>query len=220
MKSTKRGRRTFLQQMTLAAGAAATPDIATGKTQPPATQPKGDEPSPTTVPSPDAAALTYPRVFRGPQLKMLAFPLGGVGAGSVSLGGRGQLRDWEIFNRPDKGRQPSYAFPAIWVKVGDQPPVARVLEARILPPYEGSSGLGADNAPGLPRLASATFTGEFPLARIDFDDSQMPVDVSLEAFTPFVPHEPDESGLPAAVLRYRVTNTGNAPARVSLAFSL
>ncbi|MPZ18859.1 MAG: hypothetical protein GEV06_13230 [Luteitalea sp.] len=222
MKRTSRsGRRTFLQQMTLAAGAAATPDIATGKTQEPTPQPTVEEPpSVTTMAARDAAALTYPRVFRGRQLEMLAFPLGGVGAGSISLGGRGQLRDWEIFNKPDKGRRPTYAFPAIWAKVGDGPSVARVLEARILPPYEGSSGLGADNVPGLPRLASAAFTGEFPLARIDFEDPELPVSVALEAFTPFIPHEPDESGLPVTVLRYRVTNAGTAPARVSIAFSL
>ncbi|MCU1252109.1 MAG: hypothetical protein JWQ49_5138 [Edaphobacter sp.] len=39
------------------------------------------------------------------QLKTISFPLGGVAAGSLGLGGRGQLRDWEIFNRPNKGRQ-------------------------------------------------------------------------------------------------------------------
>ena len=50
---------------------------------------------------------------------MIAFPLGGIGTGTVSLGGRGQLRDWEIFNRPDKGNELSYAFPAIWAKVGE-----------------------------------------------------------------------------------------------------
>ena len=39
--------------------------------------------------------ITYPRVYRGRQLAMIAFPLGGVGAGSIRLGGRGQLRDWK-----------------------------------------------------------------------------------------------------------------------------
>ncbi|NIM44374.1 MAG: hypothetical protein GTO54_01880, partial [Nitrososphaeria archaeon] len=33
----------------------------------------------------------------------MAFPLGGIGTGSISLGGWGQLRDWEIMNRPAKG---------------------------------------------------------------------------------------------------------------------
>jgi len=34
-----------------------------------------------------------------------AFLLGGIGTGNISLGARGELRDWEIFNRPGKGKQ-------------------------------------------------------------------------------------------------------------------
>src|SRR6202047_4065141 len=79
------------------------------------------------------APTDYPRVFSGEHLKMIAFPLGGVGAGSISLGGRGQLRDWEIFNKPNKGFSPNYGFPAIWAQAANSKPVARVLEARILP---------------------------------------------------------------------------------------
>ena len=37
----------------------------------------------------------------------LAFPLGGVGTGNVSLGARGELRDWEIFNLPSERRDHS-----------------------------------------------------------------------------------------------------------------
>ena len=174
--------------------------------------------------SPEQAATTadipFPRTFTGRHLTAIAFPLGGVCAGSISLGGRGQLRDWEIFNRPDKGNAPSYAFPAIWAQTGRAKPVARVLESRIQPPYEGSSGLGTRNAPGLVRLDSATFTGEYPLARVDFADAKLPVRVSLEAFSPFIPHEPDDSGLPVAVLRYRVTNPGATAAKVSIAWSI
>ncbi|MGA3242853.1 MAG: GH116 family glycosyl-hydrolase, partial [Bryobacteraceae bacterium] len=105
-------------------------------------------------------------------------------------------------------------------QTGNRKPVARVLESRIQPPFEGSSGLGANNAPGLTRLTSATFTGEFPLARIDFSDAALPVKVSLEAFSPFIPHEPDESGLPVAILRYRVSNPGATSAKVSIAWSI
>ncbi|MGQ9636143.1 MAG: GH116 family glycosyl-hydrolase, partial [Bryobacteraceae bacterium] len=159
-------------------------------------------------------------VFRGRQLSMIAFPLGGVAAGSVSLGGRGQLRDWEIFNRPNKGYRPSYCFASIWIQSGAAKPVARILEARLAPPFEGESGLGTDNAPGLPRLSSAVFAGEYPLARIQFQDRRLPVQVSLEAFSPFIPHEPDDSGLPVALLRYRVVNPAKSVARVSIAYSL
>src|ERR1700758_1490969 len=162
----------------------------------------------------------FPRVFTGRKLKMIAFPLGGVAAGSVSLGGRGQLRDWEIFNRPNKGYSPAYAFPSIWAQAGNAKAVARVLEARILPPYEGQDGLGANNAPGLSRLDAATFTGAYPLAHIAFKDRTLPLTVELEAFSPFIPHEPDDSGLPVAILRYRVTNPKSVSAKVSIAWSL
>ena len=43
------------------------------------------------------------RTFTGRHLDEIAFPLGGIGTGSVSLGGWGQLRDWELQNRPAKG---------------------------------------------------------------------------------------------------------------------
>ena len=111
-------------------------------------------------------------------------------------------------------------FPSIWAQAGDAKPVARVLEARILPPYEGQDGLGSNNAPGLSRLEAATFTGAYPLAHIAFEDRTLPVNVELEAFSPFIPHEPDDSGLPVAILRYRVTNPKNVSAKVSIAWSL
>ena len=38
--------------------------------------------------------IEFPRIFTGQHLKAIAFPLGGVAAGSLSLGGRGQPRDW------------------------------------------------------------------------------------------------------------------------------
>lgn len=164
--------------------------------------------------------IRYPRTYSGRQLQMIAFPLGGIGTGSISLGGRGQLRDWEIYNRPDKGRSPEYAFASIWVKAGAAKPIAHVLESRLMPPYASGSGLGPAGAPGLSRLESATFTGEFPLARIAFEDRMLPVRVSLEAFSPFIPLDPDNSGFPAAVLRYRVRNPGKTKATVSIAFSL
>jgi uncharacterized protein (DUF608 family) len=170
--------------------------------------------------TPGASRIAWPRRFAGAQLQQIAFPLGGVGAGSISLGGRGQLRDWEIFNRPDKGNSPAYAFGAIWAQLPGKPAVARIAESRFLPPYEGSSGLGSNQSPGLPRLDSAVFTGEFPVARIDFKDRRLPVQLSLEAFTPFIPLDAEASGLPATLLRYRVRNPHAVPAQVAMCFAV
>ncbi len=206
------GRRRFLKTVALGAGSLALPGEARASDAARESS-KGSGAATSSV-------VHYPRSFSGRHLRMISFPLGGAGSGSVGLGGRGQLRDWQIFNRAQKGNALRYAFPSLWVQSGKRQPTARVLEARLLPPYQGASGLGSDNVPGMPRLESCVFTGEFPLAQIAFHDSALPIAVALEAFTPFIPLDADDSGLPVAVLRYRVTNPSAAVARVSIAFSI
>ena len=41
------------------------------------------------------------------------FLLGGIGTGNISVGARGELRDWEIFNWPGKGQFVPFSFFAI-----------------------------------------------------------------------------------------------------------
>ena len=43
------------------------------------------------------------KTYNSDHLEQIALPLGGIGTGTVSLGGRGELRDWEIMNTPAKG---------------------------------------------------------------------------------------------------------------------
>jgi uncharacterized protein (DUF608 family) len=64
------------------------------------------------------------------------------------------------------------------------------------------------------------FTGAYPLARIDFEDGDLPVQVRLEAFSPFIPLNEQSSGMPIAVLRYTVKNTGPAKMEAAIAFSV
>lgn len=43
--------------------------------------------------------------YSGENLRQIKFLLGGIGSGNISLEGRGSLTDWEIFNRPGKGKR-------------------------------------------------------------------------------------------------------------------
>lgn len=149
-----------------------------------------------------------------------AFPLGGLGTGNVSLGARGELRDWEIFNRPAKGGRLPHTFFALWVKEEGRTPVSRVLEAELTPPYGRDSGIPSSEAGGLPRLTGSTLTVEYPFAGVDFHDESLPLTVRLEAFTPFIPLNPEDSGIPAACLRYRVRNIGKQAVDLTIAGSL
>jgi Predicted bile acid beta-glucosidase len=146
-----------------------------------------------------------------------AFPLGGIGTGNVSVGARGELRDWEISNHPDKGTWLPFTFFAIRAEADGADPVTRVLEARLHGPHEGDSGHHIGKLAGLPRLASSRMRGEYPLLNIEFDDDSLSVRVALTAFTPFVPLDADASGIPGAVLRYTVTNPTGGPVEVNIA---
>ncbi len=173
-------------------------------------------------PYPDGVlfASAGPRQFTGRALREIAFPLGGIGTGTVSLGGRGQLRDWEIFNRPAKGNNLPYTFFAIWAQHAGEEPVARVLEARLQPPYTGSHGLPYSTVSGLLRLEGARFEGCYPRARISFSDPRLPLDVTLDAWNPLVPLDVEASGLPVAIFDFTLANRGDRPVKASVAFSL
>src|SRR3954453_13223948 len=92
------------------------------------------------------------RTCTGDSLREIAFPLGGIGTGTVSLGGRGQLRDWEIFNRPGKGKDLPYTFFSVWPREEGREPLARVAERRLQPPFVDGRGLQPSRVCGLPRL--------------------------------------------------------------------
>ena len=160
-------------------------------------------------------------VYSGEFCDEIAFPIGGIGTGSVSLGGRGDLRDWEIFNRPDYGSRMDFTFFAIWAKRTGQPPVARILERRFTPPYRGGGhGIAQRQLSGLPRLDSAEFRGEYPFATIKFRDRGLPVHVELNAWNPFIPLNVDDSALPAAVFSWTVSNPTADTVDIGLAGSI
>jgi uncharacterized protein (DUF608 family) len=161
------------------------------------------------------------RSFRSEALREIAFPLGGIGTGTVSLGGCGNFRDWEIFNRPNKGGILPFTFAALRLAGGGlKEPLIRVLERQPMPPYTGGSGVPRETALGLPRFRGAVFTGAYPFAHIRFEDSRLPVEASLGAFNPMAPLETDDSGLPVALLSYNLKSRATSKLDVALAFSI
>ncbi len=150
----------------------------------------------------------------------LAFPLGGIGTGNVSLGARGELRDWEIFNLPAKGASLPLTFFAIRCRQAGQEARIRVLEGPVQPPYDLSHGYHPSTGAGLPRFKGTTFRGQYPFAAIEFDDPDLPVDVQLEAYTPLLPLNPEDSGIPCAIMTYTVANRTADPVELSLVGTL
>ncbi|OPZ25862.1 MAG: hypothetical protein BWZ02_02269 [Lentisphaerae bacterium ADurb.BinA184] len=156
-------------------------------------------------------------------LARIAMPLGGIGTGTVSLGGRGDLRDWELMNRPAKGYVPRFGntpFFAVWVRGARGGAAAKALEGPLpLEAYEGASGCPAPNH-GLPRFRGCRFAVAYPLAQVELSDPAFPVRVRLCAFNPLIPADAEASGLPLAALRYEITNRGRTPLTVAVCGSL
>ncbi len=169
--------------------------------------------------------LDWPILKRYDQnhLRRIALPLGGIGTGTVSLGGRGDLRDWEIMNRPAKGFIPkgsSSPFFAINLRWADGKTATRILEGPLeLDEYEGHSGSPAANH-GLPRFPEASFTAAYPFGQVLLSDPALPLRVTLQAFNPLIPANSDDSGLPVAIIRFAVQNLGTTALETSVCGSL
>jgi uncharacterized protein (DUF608 family) len=151
----------------------------------------------------------------------IALPLGGIGTGTVSLGGRGELRDWEIMNKPgikfstitDGNQAP---FFAIYVKKQGEKGLTKAL----LGPLNASEYQHYEGRPvnhhGLPRFSAASFDAAYPFGQVNLTDEVLPVEVKIKGFNPFIPGDADASSIPLAVLRYEVTNKSNETLDVSI----
>ncbi|MBN2206147.1 MAG: hypothetical protein JW742_01975 [Candidatus Aminicenantes bacterium] len=170
---------------------------------------------------------TWPvlKAYDRDHLARISLPLGGIGTGTVGLGGRGNLRDWEIMNRPAKGYTPSRGqqtgpFFAVFAAAEGGRAFVRALEGPLpVEAYENSHGSTATNH-GLPRFGEASFAAAYPLGQVLLSDPAAPLEVRLEAFNPLVPCDVEASGLPAAVLRYVLINKTEAPLRAAVCGSL
>ena len=156
----------------------------------------------------------------GPDATEVAFPLGGVGTGTISLGARGDLRDFEIWNEPRKGLVLPHSNFILRAQAQGAAPVTRVMEGLIAPPYTSSHGIHPNMGGGLPRFAQSRFRGRYPVAELELRDPEVPVRADLLAYSPLVPLDPDDSGLPCIVFRWRLTNVGSVPVEATIVASL
>ena len=162
---------------------------------------------------------TWPVLRRYDQdhLRMIALPLGGIGTGTISLGGRGNLRDWEIMNRPAKRLAPPDSFFALYTEESDGERHARALEGPIdeADYITGPKGCGEPNH-GLPRFRSCSFSAAYPFGQAELADPDLPVTAVVQGFNPLIPGNVAASSIPAAILRFVLTNTTAAPLRVAV----
>lgn len=149
--------------------------------------------------------------YSGENLNRVAFPIGGLGAGMFCIEGSGAISHMSVRNRPDVFNEPCM-FAAIAVKGLENG--SRVIEGQV-PEWKrfGQPGTGrgaAGSSYGLPRFKKAKFQARFPFADIELNDDEIPLDVRIRGWSPFIPTDADNSSLPAGALEYSFKNTGKA----------
>jgi len=157
--------------------------------------------------------------YEGDCLRRVKMPIGGIGTGTISLSGRGSLVDWEIRNSPAKGFTPCLTVaPGFMIRTeAENGKVSmRLLEGPIdKTEYEGGSGAPVPNH-GFPRFRECRFDVAYPLAQVRLSDAAMPIVATLEATNPLIERDEDASGIPAALLRWKVENRTSEKLRVSI----
>jgi len=167
-----------------------------------------NSPSPTPFPVETARGPDFK--YSGEQLDQIAFPMGGIGAGMICLGGAGALTNISVRNRPMVQHEPGL-FGAI--SLGGPERIARVVEGPVprWKLYERRHAAKGD-APiglGLPRFERATFRAQFPFAQIELEDALLPFSARITGWSPFEPGDADNSSLPVAGLEYTFIHNGH-----------
>ncbi len=159
--------------------------------------------------------------YAGDDLRTIGMPVGGIGAGQLYLTGDGRLVYWGIFNRGlnsgygevnyKVGRLPTEAVegPRSFIPVPDvaQGSVVRVTTS-------SGTEVRALDAGGFPGVR---FCGEYPVAEVAYAHDGFPLAITLQAFSPFIPLNADDSTLPVTLLQYTLQNTSREAVQATLA---
>jgi uncharacterized protein (DUF608 family) len=148
--------------------------------------------------------------YAGPFLDRVAFPLGGLGAGMVCIEGSGCISHVSVRNTPDVFNEP-FMMGAFSIK--GEPSLARVLEGpvphhKIFGKPNAGNGSGQTSY-GFPRFRNSIFNARFPFGQVLLKDEHIPVEVKINAWSPFIPGDEDNSSLPVASLEYEFKNTSS-----------
>ncbi len=152
--------------------------------------------------------ISYPGT---PDDELAGMPIGGLGTSTFEIGRHGAFRNNRLQNAwsmslPYKptGMAPG-AFLSLFVKPEGESGQGRLLQLEAVDELAG--------------VQATTYTGRFPFVDLDYDEPAWPADVRLEAFSPFVPLNADDSSLPIAFLTVTVRNRSDRPLTATAALS-
>ncbi len=148
-----------------------------------------------------------PTEYTGAALGRIGMPVGGGCSGQVYLAGDGRLWAWDIFNQasnPIGSGAPEAHYAAPLTSTTFPSPFKQGFAIRTTANGTTKTRTLDATATG---FSDVTFVGQYPIGRVTYTAPDSPVEVTLEAFSPFVPLQTNDSTIPATVMAFTVRNT-------------
>ena len=163
-----------------------------------------------------AGKRAFNEVYSGKFLNRVAFPIGGIGAGMFCMEGTGAISHMSLHHIPEVYNEPC-TFAALHIKGSNNG--TKVLEGQV-PDWKkygqaggkrSSSATGAgDNTFGLPRFNTSTFKARFPYGIVNLKDTDIPLEIEIRGWSPFIPTDENNSSLPVGAFEYAFKNTSGS----------
>ena len=161
------------------------------------------------------------------ELQYIGMPVGGINCGTVYLRGDGRLWLWDIFNKNQEGIEPKQVPWGSEVeagkKISSRDGAAYVAPAKdiylleqgfaVKIDYNGKSIIKKFEADDWDEIA---FEATYPLATIRYIDKDVPVEISLQVYSPFIALDEEDSGLPATIFSFQINNKSTDTVKISL----
>ena len=149
--------------------------------------------------------------------------LGGLGTGSVELFPDGEFHQWQIANQPrwstvcnesaaDDGESSTGAL-SFWIRTEEADGTVRIRKLGMKTDAEDFRyKMFTWNKP----VEKIVFEGRFPVCDIEYRDSMLPLNISMRATAPFVPHDSKNSSVPGFYIDFSISNPSEKTVSVSL----
>ncbi len=163
------------------------------------------------------------KIYRGKELETIGMPCGGIAAGQLYVRGDGTLANWWIANNAY-----NTGYGIDWLLNFDTPLGPWKVCYQTFEPFSyidqgfavtvKQKDKSATRELNKKDFDAISFTGEYPVAKIQYASSGKPLPLQIEAtvFSPFIPLNAKESATPGTILKYRFTNTSPEKIQVSI----